>query len=86
MLKLNSDKTMELTISDVPIGTGKLAFESLRNVLDLSSDVCRKKALDYGCGAGRSSRFLKKLGYGVTGVDISSSLLDVASQKDSDSQ
>jgi SAM-dependent methyltransferase len=33
--------------------------------------VNRRKAIDFGCGTGRSSRFLKKIGFEAIGVDIS---------------
>jgi SAM-dependent methyltransferase len=39
-------------------------------------------ALDYGCGTGRSSRFLKKLGFEVVGVDISEAMLKLAQIED----
>lgn len=40
------------------------------------------KALDFGCGTGRSSRFFKKLGFDVTGIDISPSMIRQALEKD----
>lgn len=40
------------------------------------------KALDFGCGTGRSSRFLKNLGFDVTGIDISPSMIRQAVEKD----
>jgi ubiquinone/menaquinone biosynthesis C-methylase UbiE len=40
-------------------------------------------ALDYGCGAGRSTRFLKTLGLQVEGVDIDHSMLEEARKLDS---
>jgi trans-aconitate methyltransferase len=39
-------------------------------------------ALDFGCGAGRSTRFLRALGLTVTGVDISSQMVAQARQLD----
>jgi SAM-dependent methyltransferase len=33
------------------------------------------KALDFGCGTGRSTRFLRKLGIDVCGVDVSADML-----------
>lgn len=38
--------------------------------------------LDYGCGAGRSTRFLKRLGLNVVGVDVSHDMLKQARSKD----
>ena len=35
-------------------------------------------ALDFGCGTGRSTRFLKKLGFKTTGVDIAENMLKIA--------
>jgi SAM-dependent methyltransferase len=37
-----------------------------------------RRALDFGCGTGRSTRFLRDLGLQVTGVDISQAMLDQA--------
>jgi len=55
--------------------TDYLAF---RHVRDL--DVLRNKViLDLGCGAGRSSRFLKDLDNDVTGIDISLSAIERSS-------
>ena len=38
--------------------------------------------LDFGCGTGRSSRFLRQLGFAVTGIDISEDMLRKARQAD----
>lgn len=40
------------------------------------------KAVDFGCGAGRSTRFLKKLGFDATGIDISQSMINKAKEFD----
>jgi SAM-dependent methyltransferase len=40
------------------------------------------KALDFGCGAGRSTRFLHSLGFEVTGVDIAAEMLERARAAD----
>ena len=39
-------------------------------------------ALDFGCGAGRSTRFLRRLGFDVVGVDISAEMLALAREAD----
>ena len=41
----------------------------------LSKFVKGNTAIDYGCGTGRSTLFLKSLGFNVVGVDISDSML-----------
>ena len=43
-------------------------------------DGSAPRALDFGCGAGRSTRFLGRLGYDVVGVDISEAMLARARQ------
>jgi len=40
------------------------------------------KALDFGCGTGRSTRFLKKLGFDAIGIDISEDMLTIARRLD----
>lgn len=40
------------------------------------------RALDFGCGAGRSTRFLRGLGFDVTGVDIAAEMLERARAAD----
>ncbi len=37
-----------------------------------------KKAVDFGCGTGRSTRFLSNLGFDTIGIDISQSMIDKA--------
>jgi SAM-dependent methyltransferase len=63
-------------------GTYFLAFRDLPGLL--RQHVTGPAALDFGCGAGRSSRFLKTLGFDVTGVDISASMLAHARERDPD--
>jgi len=41
-----------------------------------------KRALDFGCGTGRSTRFLQELGFSATGVDISEDMLRIARATD----
>lgn len=40
------------------------------------------EAVDFGCGTGRSSRFLKDMGFNVTGLDISKDMLAIARKSD----
>lgn len=73
-------------------GSLYLAFRDIPRLLQsyslLNRDSC-VKALDFGCGAGGSTRYLKSLkclfknGIEVEGVDISSDMLNLALQMDS---
>jgi len=40
------------------------------------------RCLDFGCGTGRSTRFLKRLGYEAVGVDIAPHMLAKARDRD----
>jgi len=57
-------------------GTYYLAFRDLPGLIRRYSQG--RRALDFGCGAGRSTRFLRDLGLEVTGIDISQAMLDQA--------
>ena len=37
-----------------------------------------KRAVDFGCGAGRSTRFLRQLGFQATGIDVSAQMIEKA--------
>ena len=54
-------------------GTYYLAYRDLPAII--ATHVTGRSALDFGCGAGRSTRFLKKLGMDATGIDISNSMI-----------
>lgn len=54
-------------------GTYYLAYRDLPEIF--RAHVQGKRALDFGCGAGRSTRFLRQLGFEAVGVDISSDML-----------
>jgi len=56
--------------------TYHLAFRDLPAIL--KKHVTRTRALDFGCGTGRSTRFLRTLGFEVTGIDISEEMLRIA--------
>jgi SAM-dependent methyltransferase len=57
-------------------GTYYLAFRDLPTLIRRYNHGSR--ALDFGCGTGRSTRFLKNLGLNVVGADISQAMLDQA--------
>ena len=61
-------------------GTFYLGFRDVPKLI--KKYVKGTQALDYGCGPGRSTRFLKSLGFDVIGVDISSDMLTEARKKD----
>jgi SAM-dependent methyltransferase len=61
-------------------GTYYLAFRDLSEIIGPPGSG--KKALDFGCGAGRSTRFMRKLGFDVIGVDIAEHMLVRARQID----
>ncbi len=54
-------------------GTYYLAFRDLPEIL--SGHVERGKALDIGCGTGRSTRFLQRLGFDALGVDVAEEMV-----------
>jgi SAM-dependent methyltransferase len=57
-------------------GTYYLAFRDLPGLIRRYNRSSR--ALDFGCGTGRSTRFLRNLGLHVIGADISEAMLDQA--------
>jgi SAM-dependent methyltransferase len=61
-------------------GTYYLAFRDLPMLL--RTHVRGVRALDFGCGTGRSTRFLRSLGFEVSGVDVSAAMLDHARGRD----
>lgn len=66
--KLKFDKTYYLAYRDLP-----------KIISQYSSG---KNALDFGCGTGRSTRFLQTLGYKTIGIDISEEMITIARQLD----
>ena len=58
-----------------------LAYRDLPEIINVQ--VAGKKAVDFGCGTGRSTRFLRQLGFEVTGIDISPEMIAKAKQFDS---
>ncbi len=61
-------------------GTYYLAYRDLPAIV--GAHAAGREALDFGCGAGRSTRFLKKLGFNAIGVDISGSMIELARNAD----
>lgn len=57
-----------------------LAYRDLPGIIN--KFAIKGKAIDFGCGAGRSTRFLKKFGFDVTGIDISESMINKAKEID----
>lgn len=55
----------------------EIFMKNLISFLDLSKDAT---ILDLACGKGRHSIFLNKLGYNVTGIDLSQNSIDFARQ------
>ncbi len=61
-------------------GTYHLAYRDLPALF--AEHVHGRRALDFGCGAGRSTRFLRTLGFEATGLDISRSMIEMARRVD----
>ena len=61
-------------------GTYYLAYRDIPGILH--KHVNGKKAMDFGCGTGRSTRFIKNLGFDVIGVDISADMIKMAKEYD----
>jgi len=57
-------------------GTYFLAFRDLPALL--AEHVRGRRAVDFGCGAGRSTRFLRDQGYDVVGLDVSAEMIGKA--------
>jgi len=61
-------------------GTYYLAYRDLPEII--FEHVKGRRAIDFGCGAGRSTRFLQKLGFNAVGVDISEDMIKKAKEID----
>jgi SAM-dependent methyltransferase len=53
-----------------------LAFRDLPAII--AEHVTGTRALDFGCGTGRSTRFVRQLGFDVVGVDIAPQMIAMA--------
>ena len=65
-------------------GTYYLAFRDLPALLSRYQPESR--ALDFGCGTGRSTRLLKRLGFQTEGIDIAEAMIALARQRDPQGQ
>jgi ubiquinone/menaquinone biosynthesis C-methylase UbiE len=80
-----SDTTRALAYAKLEFpGTYYLAFRDLPELIETFAPI--GKAIDFGCGAGRSTRFVQSLGYETTGLDISAEMLALAHQLSKDIQ
>lgn len=61
-------------------GTYYLAYRDLPKIM--FDHIKGTNALDFGCGTGRSTRFLQRLGFTTVGVDISEAMLKKAREID----
>ena len=62
-------------------GTQFLAFRDLDKYID-KFKLYNKSFLDFGCGAGKSTRFLKQFSNNIKAVDINYEMIQIAKQKD----
>ena len=61
-------------------GTYHLIFRELPALL--KTHVRGKRAVDFGCGTGRTTRFLGGLGFQTAGLDISAEMVGIARDRD----
>ncbi|HEX2574657.1 MAG TPA: class I SAM-dependent methyltransferase [Polyangia bacterium] len=61
-------------------GTYHLAFRDLPALI--AKYVRGRRAVDFGCGTGRSTRFLKELGFETIGIDIAPEMIERARKND----
>ncbi|MCU0565103.1 MAG: class I SAM-dependent methyltransferase [Oculatellaceae cyanobacterium Prado106] len=70
-------------------GTYLLAFNAVAKLITHSAEYRQlwgKPALDFGCGTGRSTRFLRSLGFETLGIDVNPHMLAEAGQLDPSGQ
>jgi predicted TPR repeat methyltransferase len=63
-------------------GTYYLAYRDLPEII--AQHVKGREAIDFGCGTGRSTRFLRSCGFKVIGIDISEQMIAKAGETDPD--
>ena len=75
----DTDRAQAYATLEFP-GTYHLAYRDLPALI--AEHVRGRRALDFGCGAGRSTRFLESLGFEAIGIDISRSMIEMARRID----
>lgn len=65
-------------------GTYSIAYRDLPAILH--HHVAGRRALDFGCGTGRSTRLLQSLGYETLGVDVAADMIRAAQELDPEGQ
>lgn len=60
--------------------TYHLAYRDLPDIIH--AHVSGRKAIDFGCGAGRSTRFVRQLGFDTIGIDIAPEMVAKAKELD----
>ena len=75
----DADRAAAYATLELP-GTYYLAYRDLPGII--AQHVSGRAALDFGCGTGRSTRFLQGLGFNASGIDISASMIELARQAD----
>lgn len=63
-------------------GTYYLAFRDLPEIF--RAHVRGTRAVDFGCGAGRSTRFLRSCGLDAVGIDVAAEMLAQARERDAE--
>ena len=61
-------------------GTYYLAYRDLPDII--REHVKEREAIDFGCGTGRSTRFLQGLGFQTIGIDIAEDMIKKARKRD----
>jgi ubiquinone/menaquinone biosynthesis C-methylase UbiE len=83
------EKAMENSYEDVTraaayaqLGFANTYYLAFRDLPDMLRQVPGRRALDFGCGTGRSTRFLKRLGFQTVGVDVAPQMIAQAREAD----